>query len=176
MTDQPPVDPDLPQVPASVGELTELVDEMILYVQQARAVPLSGSAMVDRGEFLDMLQRLRTELPEELRAARWMVRERETFIAKTNERAAEIMRRAKEHAAQMVTETQVMNEAVEEANHLVRNAEGEAMRLRLEAEDLTEATFERLDHMLTGLLEEVRIHRRELHESRPPPPDVPLSE
>ena len=167
---------DIPYVPATVGELQEFVDELIIAVQQARSVPLSGSVMVDRHDFEAKLQRLRAELPEELRAARWMVRERESFIAKTNDRGKEIVERAKAHAAHLVGETQVMTEAVAEANYLVRNAESDAMRIRLEAEDEIEEGLEQLDHLLAELLDRVRRRRAELHRSRSAAPDVPYSE
>ena len=73
--------------------------------------------------------------PDELRAARWMVREREAFIARTNEKAREIVDRARKEAEELVSESHIVAEAVEEANILVRRAEGEARRLRLETED-----------------------------------------
>jgi hypothetical protein len=167
---------DIPSVPATVGEIQELVDELIIAVQQARTVPLSGSVMVDRHDFEAKLQRLRAELPEELRAARWMVREREAFIAKTNERGKEIVDRAKAHAAHLVSETQVMTEAVAEANYLVRNAENDAMRIRLQAEDEIEEGLEQIDHLLAELLDRVRRRRAELHEARPASPEVPYAE
>ena len=115
-------------------------------------------------------------LPEELKTARWMVREREAFIAQTNEQAAEIMRRAKETGARMVSETQVMTEAVEEANILVRNAEEEARVIRLESEDVAESSYEHIETLLVNLLERVRDRRAELHQARPAPPEVPISE
>ena len=52
--------------------------------------------MIDRERLLDMLYRLRDDLPEEMRAARWMVRERESFVARTNEKARELLDRARE--------------------------------------------------------------------------------
>ncbi|HEX5630573.1 MAG TPA: hypothetical protein VFY15_02865, partial [Acidimicrobiia bacterium] len=73
-------------VPTTTGELLELVDELIIAVEGARTVPLSGNVMLDRERLLDMLYRLRDDLPEEMRAARWMVREREAFVARTNEK------------------------------------------------------------------------------------------
>ncbi|MDH3607187.1 MAG: hypothetical protein OER12_09330 [Acidimicrobiia bacterium] len=163
-------------VPASVGELQDTVEELIIAVEQARGVPLSGNASIDRNDFVERLRDLRERLPEELRTARWMVREREAFIAQTNEAAAEIMRRAKEQGAKMVSETQVMSEAVEEANILVRNSEIEARQIRLESEDVAESSYEHIETLLTNLLDRVRDRRSELHQSRPAPPEVPISE
>lgn len=166
---------DMPGVPVSVGEIMEVVDELLLSLQHARTVPLSGMVMVDRQHFEGLLQRLRSELPEELRAARWMIREREAFISKTNDRAHELIGRAKQKAAELVSETQIMGEAVAEANHLVRNAESQSMQLRLEAEDLVEESYEDIDRLLSTLLERVRQRRADLHRARPQPPEVPTS-
>ena len=170
------VEDETEDVPATVGELQDVVEELILTVEQARGVPLSGNASIDRNDFVERLGDLREQLPEELRTARWMVREREAFIAQTNEQATEILRRAKEAAARMVSETQVMTEAVEEANILVRNAEEEARAIRLQAEDLAEGSYEHTETLLVNLLERVRDHRAELHRARPAPPEVPISE
>ena len=164
------------EAPSTVGELQDLVEELILTVEQARGVPLSGNASIDRNEMTDRLRHMRDLLPEELRTARWMVREREAFIQSTNEDAAELLRRARDKAAEMVSESQVMTEAVEEANILVRNSETESRQIRLEAEDLAESTYEQIETLLTNLVERVRDRRADLHRSRPAAPEVPVSE
>ena len=67
-------------------------------------------------------------------------------------------------------------EAVTEANTLVRNAESEARRIRLEAEDHAERRLAEAEQILGELLRFVRESRAELHESLPATPDVPVSE
>ena len=67
-------------VRSSVGHLLGLVEELIDEVRQARSLPLSHNALVDREKMLSRLETLLRGLPEELRAARWMVREREVFM------------------------------------------------------------------------------------------------
>jgi hypothetical protein len=153
-------------VPTTTGELLELVDELIIAVEGARTVPLSGNVMLDRERLLDMLYRLRDDLPEEMRAARWMVREREAFVARTNEKAREMLEKARERSEELVTESYIVKEAVEEANALVRHAEAEATRIRLEAEDYSEQAFESTETVLTDLLGQVRRFRTELHQAR----------
>ncbi|HLE39690.1 MAG TPA: hypothetical protein VJA44_08585 [Acidimicrobiia bacterium] len=153
-------------VPATTGELLELVDGLIIAVEGARTVPLSGNVMLDRERLLDMLYRLRDDLPEEMRAARWMVREREGFVARTNEKAREMLERARERSDELVTESYIVKEAVDEANVLVRRAEAEATRIRLEAEDYSEQAFESTETVLSDLLGQVRRFRAELHQAR----------
>jgi len=158
--------PDEVPVPPRLGELLELVDELIIAVEGARTVPLSGNVMLDRERLLDMLYRLRDDLPEELRAARWMVREREAFVGRTNEKARELLDRARERSEELVSESYIVKEAVDEANALVRHAENEATRIRLEAEDYSEQAFEQTEGVLQDLLSQVRRFRAELHQAR----------
>ena len=165
---------DEPRPRASVGELQDMVDDLVAHLHEAKTMPLSSSVLVDRAQFLVMLERLRSELPDELRAARWMVREREAFIARTNEKAQNIIDKAKSEALRLVSESNIVAEAVEEANILVRRAEGDARRLRLEAEDDIERGLERVENLLSELLGKVHYSRDELHRARPKPPDVPL--
>jgi hypothetical protein len=158
---------------ASVGELQELLDELLVAVEEAKAVPLSSNVMVDREQMLAMLRNLRDRLPEELRAARWMIREREAFVGRTNERARSLMERARTRADELVSESHIMAEAVEEANILVRRAEGEARRVRLESEDYADDRYQRLEELYGKLLGQVRDAREALRASRPAEPPVP---
>lgn len=163
-----------PDTPVQIGELYNIIDEMMVAIQEAKALPLSGAVRVEREEFLAMLEQLKATLPDELRAARWMVREREAFIARTNEKAKAVLDRAGLRAKEMISESNIIAEAVEEANVLTRRAEGEARRIRLEAEDLAEDRLEHLEVLFTNLLKQVREARHEFHQARPAPPPVPL--
>ena len=163
-----------PEQRAELSDLQDTVDDLIVHLHEAKSVPLSGNAMVDREQFLGMLERIRADLPDELRAARWMVREREAFIARTNEKAREIVDRARKEADALVSDSNIMAEAVEEANILVRRAEGEARRLRLETEDEIERKLQRLELILNQILDQIQDARQEFYEARPRPPAVPL--
>jgi vacuolar-type H+-ATPase subunit H len=170
MIDQPESTHPSPPVPGALGELLE---DLITEVENARAVPLSNNVMVNQDDMLDRLHHAAEQLPEELRAARWMVRERETYIAKTNERARELLAKAKTESDQLVSENYIVQEAVEEANTLIRNAENEARRIRLEAEDYAERHLAEAETILGELYRYVTEARAELHTSLPPAPTVP---
>jgi hypothetical protein len=109
MTDEPTeIHPITPSVP---GAIAEVLEELITEVEQARTVPLSNNAMINREEMLDRLHQALEELPEELRAARWMVRERESYIARTNEKAQELVAKAREESRVLVSDNYVVQEA-----------------------------------------------------------------
>ncbi|RPI22963.1 MAG: hypothetical protein EHM57_04630, partial [Actinobacteria bacterium] len=84
--EQQPVQP--PPIP---GRVLDMIEDLVAEVENARQVPLSSNVMLNQDEMLERLERIKAELPEELRAARWMVREREAYIARTNEKAKEML-------------------------------------------------------------------------------------
>ena len=170
MIDQPEGNRPSPPVP---GALAELLEDLITEIEHARAVPLSSNVMINQEEMLDRLHHAAEQLPEELRAARWMVRERETYIAKTNERAREVVANAKAESERLVSDNYIVQETVEEANTLIRNAENEARRIRLEAEDYAERHLSEAETILGELYRYVTEARAELHTALPPAPDVP---
>ena len=184
----PPVPGELLDVLEGTGAQIQLViDQMVDEMGDARTVPLSASVMVNKEEFIGRLEGLRGELtaavgralellPEELRAARWMVRERARYIARTNERAKEMLGKAKERSQGLVSESHVIREAVEEANRLVRSSEKDAERIRLEAEDYAERQLTDMETFLGEMLKYVQEARAQFHETLPPPPEVPVSE
>jgi cell division septum initiation protein DivIVA len=155
-------------------DVFELIESLIADVEEAKSMPLSNNAIIDREYLVGRLQKLQAALPDELRAARWMVREREAFIARTNEKARDILDKAQAEGRRLVSETNVLAEAVEEANILVRRAEGEARRMRLEAEDEIDGHLARVETLLTELLGRVHYNREEFHRARPPAPEPPL--
>jgi hypothetical protein len=164
---------DVTDLPESI-DVFELIESIIAEVEEAKSVPLSGNILIDRDWITERLQKLQADLPNELRAARWMVREREAFIARTNERAKEIMDRAQSESRRLVSDNHILSEAVEEANILVRRAEGDARRLRLESEDEIDGHLSRIETLLTELLGRVHFARDEFHKARPKAPSPPL--
>lgn len=173
MIDQPEQQASSPQVP---GRLAELLEELISEIENARAVPLSNNVMISQEDMLDRLHEVAEELPEELRSARWMVRERESYVARTNEGAQEVVKKAKAESERLVSDNYIVQEAVEEANSLIRNAEAEARRIRLEAEDYAERHLSEAETVLGELYRYVTEARAELHQALPAAPQPPVSQ
>ena len=173
MTDAQQDQTPSPPVP---GRLADLLEELIGEIESARAVPLSNNVMISQEDMLDRLHEAAEELPEELRSARWMVRERESYIARTNERAQEVVNKAKAESEQLVSDNYIVQEAVEEANSLIRSAENEARRIRLEAEDYAERHLAEAENVLGELYRYVTEARAELHQALPAAPEPPVSQ
>lgn len=114
-------------------------------VADAPKVPLSASAMISREEVLGLLDEAIDRLPDELRAARWLLKERDEFLTKVRHEGDEIVDHARAQAEQFVQRTEVVKAAEQRAWEIVDRAEADARRLQHEVEDFCDqklASFE----------------------------------
>jgi vacuolar-type H+-ATPase subunit H len=134
-----------------VGEPAPIDTESLLrrvidIIDGTRALPLSSSVKLDsKDEVLELLDDACHRLPEETRQARWLLKERDEYLAKMQREGDDIVHAARLQAERMVQRTEIVREAQSTARRLVEEARDEARRLRLEAEDYCDqklATFE----------------------------------
>ncbi len=85
-----------------------LLRRAIDIIATAPTIPLSSSPRIDRDEIIELLEESVNRLPDELRQARWMLKERQEFVAKTRREADEILDAARVQAERMVQRTEVV--------------------------------------------------------------------
>jgi vacuolar-type H+-ATPase subunit H len=162
--------PDEPLVP-DVGEAGLLLQRVREMVAGARPMPLSASVMIARDEVLTLLDDAITKLPEELRRARWMLREREEFLAKVQREGDDILDTARSQAERMVQRTEVVQEARRSARRTVDQAQEQARRLIHEAEDYCDQKLAGFEIVLERTLKTVRAGRDRLTATADPEPE-----
>lgn len=144
-------DIDLDLTPPPVGaqyhpaETEDVLLTLRDLIENARDVPLSASSMISKDEVLALIDDALESLPEELRAARWLLKEREEFLARTRHEADDIVDQARTRAERMVQRTEVVKAAEQRAYDIVDAAQADARRLRHEVEDFCDqklASFE----------------------------------
>src|SRR6476661_6763499 len=74
-----------------------LIDKLDDLVPNARPVPLTDQVPVDREEIYDLLDQMRATIPEEIKQARWIVKERQEMLAEAKREAERIVEEAREH-------------------------------------------------------------------------------
>lgn len=132
-------------------------------VAEARPVPLSASVMVNRKEIDELLAALRAALPEELRQARWVLKERDDLVAQGQREAEQLIADAQAEQRRLVSDTEVVRASRREAERIVDEAREQARVLRLEAEDYVDsklANFEIVLHKTLATVEKGRERLR----------------
>jgi cell division septum initiation protein DivIVA len=140
------------------GRLQEL-EEM---VREAKSMPLSSSALLNRDEVLEMLQEMQESLPEEIKQARWIVKDREELLGKARHEAERIVEQAREDQLRMARKEDVVHRAKEEADRIVAEAGQQALDARGEAEAYVDARLAQFEIVLRRILEESQAASRAL--------------
>lgn len=139
---RPPSGPYRPAVaPTLIQRAMDLIDT-------ARPMPLSTSVIINKDEVLEVLQEALDRMPEELRAARWLLKEREEYLAKVRREGDEILDLARSRAERMVERTEVVKAAEARARRIVEEAEDAARHLRHEVDDYCEQKLAHFESLL----------------------------
>jgi hypothetical protein len=129
-----------------------LLEEM---VRDAKSMPLSSSALLNRDEVLELIEQMKESLPDEIKQARWIVKDREELLAKARRDAEAMVEQAREEQLRLASHEAVVQRAVEESERIQQEAADDARRLRLEAEDYVDAKLAQLEGALQRILEDV---------------------
>ncbi len=139
-----------------------LLRRVIDIVTNAKAMPLSTTVRVEKDEMLELLEEALHRLPEELRQARWMLKERQEYLAKAQRDADEILEAARVRAERMVQRTDIVRSAQHLAQKTVDDARDEARRLRHGAEDYCDQKLAALEIVLERTMKTVQAGREKL--------------
>jgi hypothetical protein len=139
-----------------------LLRRVIDIVNNARTMPMSNTIRLAKDDIEELLEEALDRLPDELKQARWMLKERQEFLAKTQRDAEEILEQARVRAERMVQRTDIVREAAHTAKKLVDDAREEASRLRLEAEDYCDQKLAAFEIVLERTAKTVAAGREKL--------------
>ncbi len=114
---------DVEAFPGDTLDTEELILQVRDHIEAARSVPMSASVMVNRDELVGLLEEAVQALPEEIRQARWLLKEREEFLTKARREAEEIIDAGRQQAERMVEKTEVVREANLHGRRIVDDAE-----------------------------------------------------
>jgi F0F1-type ATP synthase membrane subunit b/b' len=125
-------------------------------VRDAKSMPLSSSVLISRDEVLEMLHEMQESLPEEIKQARWVVKDREELLAKARAEGDRIIEQAHEDQRRMAMKDAVAKRAQEESARMLQEAEDTTVGMRREAEDYVDAKLAQFEIALRKILEDAQ--------------------
>ncbi len=141
-----------------------LIDRLEEMVEDARGFPGFGnSAMVDRDAAFDLIDQMRQTIPEELKQARWIVKERQSMLDEARSESDRIIQQAREEAEKITSEQEVLKQAEKQGADIVEDSRRREREIRLGAEDYADDVLGNLEGNLGKLLDAVQRGRARLH-------------
>ncbi|HVG88100.1 MAG: ATPase [Gaiellales bacterium] len=139
-----------------------LIDKLDEMVQNAKSVPMTDQVRIDREEIWEIIDQMRSTIPEEIKQARWIVKERQEMLAEAKREAERLVNEAREQAGREASQQEVVKLAERQAHELLEQARGRERETRLAAEDYADGILEHLEVNLGKFLTAVQRGREQL--------------
>jgi hypothetical protein len=129
-------------------DILYLVDRLEELVGVGKRVPFSGRVMVEEEQFLALIDQLRIAVPNEIKQAQRVIRERERIVADAQETAGRIVDAAKKKAEYVVSQDGLLNEARQQSEQILASAEEKRKRSLGEIDVYAIDQFNRIEDAL----------------------------
>jgi cell division septum initiation protein DivIVA len=136
-------------------DVQEKLAEIIQLVEDARAMPMSASCLVNREEMLGQLDELRNLLPEQLQQADVLLSDRDAVVEGGRDAAKRLLDQARAEHDRLVEEQAVVMGARERAAAVVAEASAESTRLLSDADDYVDRKLAEFEIALQKLTQQV---------------------
>ena len=139
-----------------------LIDKLDDTVHNAKQVPLTDQVRVDREEIYDLLDQMRATIPEEIKQARWIVKERQEMLAEAKRESERIVKEARERQEKLISQEEITKQAERAADDIIEDARAREREIRLGAEDYADDILNTLEVNLTKFIAAVQRGRDRL--------------
>lgn len=133
-------------------------------VLNARAMPMSASCVVNRGEVLAAIDEVIDRLPDEISDAQRVIDRSQAKIAEGEAESQRLLAQARVDAEKLARDSQIVRVAEEQAARIRAEAEAEAQALRKETDlfiDSRMASFESVLHKTSSQVKTARARLAE---------------
>jgi vacuolar-type H+-ATPase subunit H len=119
-------------------------------------MPLTSNVIIDRERVYDLLDQLRTAVPEEIRQAKRINEETERIVERAQEEAERILARAQEQAAFLIEERELTRAAEQRSHEIIAGGEREADEIRRGADEYAQSVLVHLEGECIKALQSIK--------------------
>ena len=132
-----------------------VIDKLEASVKSGTVLPL-GYRVVSEEKILELIEKLRASLPEEVGRARTIAKNGERLVRDAQEKAQAIVSEAAETQTQLIDDNEIVRRARATAEVVLREAEQKAQRIREGADAYAASVLTDLDGRLSTALGSVK--------------------
>ena len=142
--------------------VADVLDRLTKVVEDAKAMPMSASCVVNRREVLALLDEARRALPEALGRASEVLGDRAGVVEQGRQEVERLRAEALAERTRLVEATSVHREAAAQAERLLAHAREQAEAMRAEVEDYVDGKLANFEVVLSKTLAAVEKGRARL--------------
>jgi vacuolar-type H+-ATPase subunit H len=146
-----------------IGELLGKLEEI---VNEGLAVPFSDKVLVDREKVLQIVDSIRSILPEEIKQANWIKEERNRILIEAQKEAELMLKETEEHIKSLVEENEVTRRAYIQGEEIIENAKKNAREIRVGTKEYADNLLAELEEQLHQYIDLIKKNREEVKNLR----------
>lgn len=139
-------------------DILYLVDRLENLIASSRRMPLTNQIMIKESDILNIIEQMRTSIPDEVKQARRVIQEKERILAQAQADASNLLSRAREETERVMNREGLLHAAEERSHKLVQEAESQSQELLRNAEEEAEQLKSDADAYATETLRNLREH------------------
>ena len=134
-----------------MSDIYHLIDRLERILADSMRVPLSAYLVINEDDFLDVIDQMRTAIPQQIKDGERLQRERERIVAQAEEESQRVLQAARAKADGLVEDHQLSHDAEARAETILARARKEAEVLRSDANEYARGVLRSLDGQLDAV-------------------------
>jgi len=143
-------------------DLLNALNELEELIESSSKIPMTRKVLIDEDKVLDLLDHIRTTLPEEIRQAKWIIQERDKVLNDSQKEAMRIMEDAQKQVEKQADDSEIVRQAKKVAEEIVHRAESVAREIKEGARGYADDILANLEDNLGTILRQIEQGRTEL--------------
>src|SRR5205823_11165042 len=139
-------------------DILYLVDRLENLIASSPRIPLTNQIRIKEIDILNIVDQMRTSIPDEIKQARRIIQEKERIFAQAQADASTLLARAREETERAMNREGLLRTAEARSQELVREAEEKAQNLIRQAEEHSEQLKTDADTYIAETLRNLKDH------------------
>ncbi|KJS81484.1 MAG: hypothetical protein JM58_16985 [Peptococcaceae bacterium BICA1-8] len=140
-------------------EVYRVLDELEAELEESPRIPLTNKIIIQDEVIFKNIDRLRATLPEDIRQAQWIKKERQRIIDDAELEARNIIENGKDKVQELANETEVYKLAEKKSQEILKKA-------KAQAQEITQGAFNYADEVMAQIQAHLENHSEVLKEGR----------
>ncbi|MDK2822183.1 MAG: hypothetical protein PWQ67_1229 [Clostridia bacterium] len=140
-------------------EVYRILDELEAELEESARIPLTNKVVIQDEIVFKYIDKLRATLPEDIRQAQWIKKERQRILDDAELEAQKIIENAKNKVQELINETEIYKLAEENSQEILQKA-------KAQAQEITQGAFGYADEIMAQLEAQLEKHISFIKEGR----------
>lgn len=143
--------------------ILNLLDLLEDELEKGGTLPMIGKSLINREKCLDIIRDIRLNIPEEMKQAEWVKKERQRILVEAQKEAETVIKEAEYRINTLVDENEITKKAYQASREIIESAQNNAKDIRLGAKEYADVLLQEIDTYLIEQLQILRKNRQELN-------------